>query len=60
MAFRVDYLVRETGQNLFRNIMLTIATVVTIAVSLSIFAGVLLMGSAVSHITDTGSATPMA
>jgi len=49
MAIRVDYLVRETGQNLFRNIMLTIATVVTIAVSLSIFAGVLLMGSAVSN-----------
>lgn len=34
MALKVDYLVRETGQNLRRNITLTVAAVLTIAVSL--------------------------
>ena len=31
MALRLDYVVRETGTNLRRNITLTIATVVTVA-----------------------------
>ncbi|MEM8922202.1 MAG: permease-like cell division protein FtsX [Actinomycetota bacterium] len=36
MAVRVDYLAKETANNLFRNPTLTIATVLTVAVSLSL------------------------
>jgi len=35
MALRVDYVVKETGTNLRRNVTLTIATVVTIALTLT-------------------------
>ena len=34
MALRVEYLVRETGNNLRRNVALTIPAVLTVAVSL--------------------------
>ncbi len=36
MALRVDYVVRETATNLKRNLTLTFATVVTIAIALDI------------------------
>ncbi|MGI8662912.1 MAG: cell division protein FtsX [Acidimicrobiales bacterium] len=35
MALRVDYVIRETGTNLRRNVTLTIATVVTVALTLT-------------------------
>jgi cell division protein FtsX len=35
MALKLDYVVRETGRNLRRNLTLTLASVLTVAVSLS-------------------------
>jgi len=49
MALRIDYLARETGQNLVRNVGLTIATVLTVGVSLSLLAGVILLTQGVSN-----------
>ncbi len=43
MALRVDYLLRETGHNLVRNPSLTIATVLTVAVSLSLLGAALVI-----------------
>ena len=37
MAMKANYLVRETGSNLRRNITLTLASIVTVAVSLALF-----------------------
>jgi len=42
MAIRADYLLKETGQNLIRNPSLSLATILTVAVSLSLM-GVALM-----------------
>ncbi|RDJ94331.1 hypothetical protein B4Q13_15165 [Lacticaseibacillus rhamnosus] len=44
MAVRVEYLVRETGTNLWRNISLTIAAVLTVAVCLTMLGVSLLIG----------------
>lgn len=49
MAVRLDYLVRETRQNLVRNLGLTIATILTVGVSLTLLAGVVLMTRGVSN-----------
>ncbi len=43
MAIRVDYLARETGNNLIRTPSLTIATVLTVAVSLALLGAALVM-----------------
>ncbi|MCP3990410.1 MAG: hypothetical protein GY724_15135 [Actinomycetia bacterium] len=43
MAFRVDYLAKETGNNLLRNPTLTVATVLTVAVSLALLGSALLI-----------------
>lgn len=43
MAIRVDYLLRETGQNLVRNPSLSIATILTVAVSLSLLGAALVI-----------------
>ena len=43
MALRVDYLAKETGNNLVRNPTLTIATVLTVAVSLALLGASLLI-----------------
>ena len=51
MAIRVDYLLRETGQNLVRNPSLTIATVLTVAVSLSLLGAALLIQRGVDGLT---------
>jgi cell division transport system permease protein len=48
---KFDYVVRETGTNLARNITLTLATIVTIAVSLALVAGALLMRKGVENTT---------
>lgn len=44
MAIRLDYLARETGQNLVRNLLLSIANMLIVAVSLTMLGVVLLMG----------------
>jgi len=49
MAFRADYLARETGQNLVRNPLLTLASVLTVSVSLALLAGVLLLGYGINN-----------
>jgi cell division transport system permease protein len=43
MALRVDYLAKETGNNLVRNPTLTVATVLTVAVSLALLGSSLLI-----------------
>jgi cell division transport system permease protein len=44
MAMRLDYLARETGQNLIRNWLLSIATVLIVTVSLTMFGITVLLG----------------
>ncbi|MEI2637509.1 MAG: hypothetical protein V9F03_00700 [Microthrixaceae bacterium] len=46
MAIRLDYVVKETGSNLVRNITLTLASVLTVAIALA-FVGV-------SHLIGVG------
>ena len=41
---RLDYLARETGQNLIRNWLLSIATVLIVTVSLTMFGITVLLG----------------
>jgi cell division transport system permease protein len=48
MAIRMDYVVRETGNNLIRNPSLTIATVLTVAVSLALLGAALVIQRGVS------------
>ena len=50
MAFRVDYIAKETGNNLVRNPSLTIATVLTVAVSLDLFGSALLVQRGVQRL----------
>lgn len=52
MALKVDYLVRETAINLVRNISLTIASVLTVFVSLSLVGSSLLIQDAVDNATE--------
>jgi cell division transport system permease protein len=47
MALRLDYLAKETGNNLIRNPTLTVATVLTVAVSLALLGASLLIQSGV-------------
>lgn len=49
MALRVDYVARETGQSLARNPMLTVAAMLTVAVSLAMLAVVFLLSYGISH-----------
>ncbi|MCE2513252.1 MAG: ABC transporter permease [Acidimicrobiia bacterium] len=49
--FSFRYVLRETGQNLWRNILLAVATVVTVGVSLAMFGGFLLFQVAVDSAT---------
>jgi len=51
MALASPYLLRETGSNLARNIVMTVAAVVTMAVSLTALGGVLVMRQAVNKAT---------
>lgn len=52
MALKLDYVVRETGRNLRRNLTLTVASVLTIAVSLSLLGVALLVQKGVSNLTQ--------
>lgn len=52
MALKIDYVVRETGRNLRRNLTLTLASVLTVAVSLSLLGVALLLQKGVANATD--------
>ncbi|MEM7321998.1 MAG: permease-like cell division protein FtsX [Actinomycetota bacterium] len=52
MAFRADYLLRETGQNLFRNPSLSLATILTVAISLSLMGSALLIQQGVGRMNN--------
>lgn len=51
MAISVDYVVRETATNLRRNLLMTTAAILTVAVSLTIVGGALLLKQGVSNAT---------
>jgi len=51
MAVSIDYVMRETATNLRRNMLMTFAAVLTVAVSLSLVGGALLIKQAVSKAT---------
>ncbi len=52
MALKLEYVVRETGRNLRRNLTLTVASVLTVAVSLSLLGVALLLQKGVANATD--------
>jgi cell division transport system permease protein len=49
MALRLDYLTRETGQNLVRNPLTALATITTVAVSLAMLTVTVLLGQGISN-----------
>lgn len=49
--FSFRYVLRETGQNLWRNLLLAVATVITVGVSLAMFGGFMLFQAAVDSAT---------
>ena len=51
MALKVDYVVKETGTNLRRNITLTLATLITVGVSLALSGAALLIRAGVDNAT---------
>lgn len=51
MALRVDYVARETITNLRRNLTLTVASILTVAVSLALVGSAFVVRSAVDHST---------
>ncbi|HMK99167.1 MAG TPA: permease-like cell division protein FtsX [Acidimicrobiales bacterium] len=51
MAVSIDYVTRETASNLWRNRLMTIAAVLTVAVSLSLVGAALLLRQGVAHAT---------
>jgi cell division transport system permease protein len=53
MAVSVEYVVRETGANLWRNRLMTVAAVLTVAVSLSLVGAALLLRQGSANATGT-------
>jgi cell division transport system permease protein len=51
MALKLSYVARETGINLWRNITLTVASMVTVAVSLALVGSALLLRQGVANLT---------
>lgn len=51
MALKLDYVVRETGGNLRRNVLMSSAAILTVAVSLALVGGALLLRQGVSNAT---------
>ncbi len=51
MALKLDYVVREVGSNLRRNITLSLAAIVTVGVSLSLFGSALLLQQGVENVS---------
>lgn len=49
MAVRLDYVMKETGSNLVRNLTLTFAAVLTVAVSLAMVAASYLIGTGINN-----------
>ena len=49
MAIRIDYVLKETGTNLVRNLTLTFAAVLTVAVSLAMVAASYLIGAGIEN-----------
>lgn len=52
MALKVDYVVRETGGNLVRNLGITVATVITVAVSLAMVGFAFMVSDGVQNATQ--------
>jgi cell division transport system permease protein len=52
MALKLDYVARETATNLTRNVTLTVASIVTIGVSLALFGSTLLLNRALDNATQ--------
>lgn len=52
MAIKLDYVARETASNLFRNVTLTLASVLTVVVSLTLFGSALLLRQGVENAND--------
>ncbi len=53
MLTRISYFVRETLVSLRRNLLMTVAGVLTVAVSLALFGGIMLLGRWVDHGTTS-------
>jgi len=52
VSLKLGYLLRETFSNLWRNVSLTIAAVITVLVSLSMFGAALMVGDGVDNATE--------
>jgi cell division transport system permease protein len=52
MAIKVDYVVRETATNLTRNVTLTLASVLTVVVSLTLFGSAFMLNQGVNNAND--------
>src|SRR5688572_4497331 len=52
MALKVDYVARETGRNLVRNPLLSMATIVVVVVAVALVGGSLLIRQGVTNATS--------
>ena len=52
MAIKLDYVARETATNLFRNVTLTLASVLTVVVSLTLFGSAFMLNQGVNNAND--------
>jgi cell division transport system permease protein len=52
MAIKLDYVVRETATNLTRNITLTVASILTVVVSLTLFGSAWMLNQGVNNAND--------
>jgi cell division transport system permease protein len=52
MAIKLDYVARETATNLTRNITLTVASILTVVVSLTLFGSAVLLNQGVNNAND--------
>ena len=52
MAIKVDYVLRETGNNLVRNVTLTLASILTVVVSLTLFGSAWLLQQGVENANE--------
>jgi cell division transport system permease protein len=52
MAMKLDYVARETATNLTRNVTLTLASILTVVVSLTLFGSALMLNQGVNNAND--------
>lgn len=52
MAIKLDYVARETATNLTRNVTLTVASILTVVVSLTLFGSAVMLNQGVSNAND--------